>query len=173
MSFILTGVVVGVLSGFLGVGGGVFVVPALTMLFGFGQRQAVGTSMGMLLPPIGILAFLTYWRNGDVDLGAAGLLAAGFTAGAFAGSLLVTGGWVPESVLRQVFAFFLLYMAAAMLFRSDTTAWAAVKTVALMAGYAVAYLAARAVGRRLERPRPSAAEIHRRASAERPLDYDI
>lgn len=172
MGFILVGLLVGALSGFLGVGGGVFVVPMLTMFFGFSQKEAVGTSIGMLLPPIGLFAFLAYWRAGLVDLSAAGLLAGGFVVGALAGSWMVVEGWIPDSVLRRLFAFFLLYVAGMLLFRGESEVWAAAKTMVLMAVYGAAYWAARLAGRRWKRTL-SAPDLFRRQSGDAPEDYDI
>src|SRR5687767_4222831 len=103
------GLAIGVVSGMLGIGGGVFVIPALVILFGFSQKAAVGTSLGMLLPPIGIFAFLAYYRAGHVDLRAALLLAAAFAIGAYVGGRIVIAGFVPENVLRLLFVFFMLY----------------------------------------------------------------
>src|SRR5437763_1572018 len=97
---LLAGLAVRVISGMLGIGGGVLVIPVLVGVFGFAHERAVGTSLGMLLPPIGIFAFLDYYRHGNVDLTAAGLLALGFAAGAFFGSLMVNHGVVPSSALR-------------------------------------------------------------------------
>src|SRR5690348_18362250 len=79
--FVLVGLAVGSIAGMLGIGGGVLVIPALVFLFGFSQKVAVGTSLAMLLPPIGIFALMPYWRDGNVRLGPAMLLAAGFAAG--------------------------------------------------------------------------------------------
>ena len=115
----LTGTMIGTLSGMLGIGGGVMVIPALTILFGFSQKQAVGTSIAMLLPPIGIFAFLSYWRSGAVDLTAAACLAVGFAIGALIGSLIINIGWVPEIVLQRFFAIFMLYVAGNILIKSD------------------------------------------------------
>src|SRR4051794_39256459 len=119
LGMVALGFAIGILGGMLGIGGGVLVIPALMFIFGMTHTMAVGTSLGMLLPPIGIAAFLTYHRAGQVDLTAAGLLAVGFTGGALVGSVLVTKHIIPASILRPLFAFFLLYVAGNMLFRSE------------------------------------------------------
>ena len=147
----LAGMGIGTMSGMLGIGGGIMVIPALTMLFGFSHKQAVGTSVAMLLPPIGIFAFITYWRAGTVDLTAALWLALGFAVGAFIGSWIVSTGWIPEQILQRCFAIFMLYVAGNILFKSDVSAYAAVQTYGLMAIGAGAYLLARMQGRRWER----------------------
>jgi uncharacterized protein len=76
--FIAIGCVAGVISGFLGIGGGIIIVPALMFLAGFSQLTATGTSMAILLPPIGLAAAIQYYRNGNVDLKAAAIIAVTF-----------------------------------------------------------------------------------------------
>ena len=62
LGYIILGIAAGVLSGFLGIGGGVIIIPVLVYMFGLTQHQAQGTSLAALLPPIGLLAFLKYWQ---------------------------------------------------------------------------------------------------------------
>lgn len=172
-AFAVTGCVVGIAGGMLGIGGGVLVIPALTILFHFGHKQAVGTSLGMLLPPIGIFAFLAYQRSGDVNIKASALLAAGFAVGAFLGAWLASTGRIPESALRRGFALFLLYYAGTLLLKSDRQAWGAARGLALAAAGAAALFAFKALGRRLE-PRPSLREIYAEQSrVAPPQDYEI
>lgn len=83
LGFLLTGLFIGGVSGMFGLSGGVLVVPALVYLFGFSQKTAAGTSLGMLLPPIGILAFLQFYRAGYVNVTAAILMIAGFLVGSY------------------------------------------------------------------------------------------
>ncbi len=151
LKLLLVGCCIGVVSGMLGIGGGVLVIPALVLVFGFAQPRAVGTSLAMLLPPIGVFAVLRYWRAGSVDWSAALTLAAGFSLGAFGGALLATRWVISERALRLFFVGFLLYIAGNMLFRGERRVWAAVCTVGLAGAYGVAYVALRAVGRRWER----------------------
>lgn len=99
---ILIGLFAGVLSGLIGLGGGVFIIPALVYLFRMSQHEAQGTSLATLLLPIGLFGFLEYYRNGHVDLRVAALVAVGFTLGVFAG-----GRWaqaLSDVLLRRVFA---------------------------------------------------------------------
>jgi uncharacterized membrane protein YfcA len=116
-ALILTGLVVGVVSGLLGIGGAVMLVPALVFIFKFSQPQAQGTSLGALVPPIGIFAALQYWRNGFLDVRTAALIAVGFVAGAFLGALLVPR--IPEVWLKRVFATLMFYIAAQLAFAGD------------------------------------------------------
>lgn len=71
MKFIVIGLLSGIAAGFFGIGGGVLIVPMLIYWAGFNQHRATGTSLAVLLPPIGIAAVIEYWRNGNVDIRAA------------------------------------------------------------------------------------------------------
>jgi uncharacterized membrane protein YfcA len=131
-SLIVVGLGIGVVGGMLGIGGGVLVIPTLVTLYGFTYPQAVGTSLGMLLPPIGIFAFLAYHRTGNVNLPGAIMLAIGFAVGAYVGSKLVTTGKIPENTLRIIFACFLLYVAGSILFRHEPRVRAVLYTLILL-----------------------------------------
>lgn len=85
---VLIGLTAGMLSGFIGIGGGIIIVPGLIYLLGFTQIQAQGTSLALMLPPIGILAFMHYYKAGNVDLKVAGVVAATFVVGGFFGAKL-------------------------------------------------------------------------------------
>jgi uncharacterized membrane protein YfcA len=89
LGLLLFGVAVGVLSGVLGIGGGVVLVPGLMLLFGFSQPEAQGTSLAVMIPPIGIFAALVYYQNGFVRVPVVALIAVGFLFGALAGAKLV------------------------------------------------------------------------------------
>lgn len=112
--YLLLGLTAGALGGLLGLGGGIVVVPSLVFLFGMTQQQAQGTTLAMLVPPIGILAALTYYRQGLVDVKAAGLLCAGFFVGGFFGAKLATS--ISSQLLEKIFALFLLLVSLKMLF---------------------------------------------------------
>jgi uncharacterized membrane protein YfcA len=86
--FLLIGVVSGVTAGIFGVGGGILIVPALTFLAGFTQESATGTSLAVLLHPVGLLAVMQYYKQGHVDIKAAVLIALGLFAGAWLGALV-------------------------------------------------------------------------------------
>ncbi len=108
------GIVAGILSGLIGIGGGVIIVPALVFLFGMTQHQAQGTTLALLVPPIGILAAWTYYKHGYVDLRAAALICAGFILGSLLGARVATG--FSDDVLQKVFGVALIGIGVKMLF---------------------------------------------------------
>lgn len=111
---LLVGVFIGIISGIVGIGGGVLFIPALVWLFGMDQHKAQGTSIGALLAPVGIFAFLEYYRHGNADLRIALLLAGGFLVGGYFGA--VGAQHIPELWLRRVFAAMLVVIGARMFF---------------------------------------------------------
>ena len=114
MIYVLAGFLTGILGGLFGVGGGEIFIPLLIYGFGFAQHQAQGTSLAILLPPIGLLAALRYYRAGYVDFSVAGLLALGFFFGASIGALVAVK--LHADILRRVFGAFLAIVAAHMMF---------------------------------------------------------
>lgn len=170
---LVVGLGVGAASGMLGIGGGVLVIPALVLLLGFTQQRAVGTSLAMLLPPIGIFAVLRHHRAGNVDWPAAMTMAAAFAIGAYGGATVLSKGWIPERVLRVGFAGFMLYVAANMVFRAERRVWAAAGTVVIAAAWAVTYFTLRTLGRRWERELDLREEYQRRLGEPVAPEYEI
>lgn len=111
---IVIGVVVGAVSGVVGIGGGILFVPALVAFFGMSQLRAQGTSLGALLAPVGILAFYEYYRKGNADLRIALLLALGFVVGGYFGA--IGAQHIPDLWLRRIFAVALILVGARMWF---------------------------------------------------------
>lgn len=111
---ILIGIITGVLSGLIGLGGGIFIVPALVYVFKMPQHEAQGTSLATLLLPIGLFGFWEYYRRGQVDLRIAALLALGFAIGVYAGGRWAQG--MSDLILRRVFAVALFVIATRMWF---------------------------------------------------------
>jgi hypothetical protein len=111
---ILIGLAAGVLSGLVGIGGGIIIVPALVYFLGMEQHAAQGTSLGILLLPAGILAVMNYYRQGYIDVKIVILLFIGFFLGGFLGSKISLS--LSQAVLKKVFAITLLLVAGKMLF---------------------------------------------------------
>ena len=111
---LLIGLLVGMLSGVVGIGGGILFVPALVWLAGMSQHKAQGTSLGALLAPVGIFAFLEYYRKGNADLKVALLLGVGFLIGGYFGA--VGAQHIPDLWLRRIFAVTLIAVGGKMLF---------------------------------------------------------
>jgi uncharacterized protein len=110
---ILIGLSAGMLSGLIGVGGGIIIVPALMFFVGFTQKQAQGTSLGLLLLPIGILAVLNYYNKGLIDIKVVLIMAIGFLLGGFLGSKIALA--ISETALKRIFAIVLFYTGFKML----------------------------------------------------------
>ena len=111
--FLALGAAVGALSGLVGIGGGIVVVPALIYGFGFSQLRAQGTSTALLLPPIGVFAAYAYWKSGYVDVRAAALICAGFLVGGYFGAKIAVA--LPQDAARRVFGAVLLIVSLKML----------------------------------------------------------
>ena len=110
------GLLAGILSGFVGVGGGMIIVPGLIYFLGLTQFQAQGTSLAMMLPPIGILAVMNYWKTGNVNITYAMIIAVTFIVGGFVGSKLALK--LPESKVKLVFGLIMLYASIRMIWAS-------------------------------------------------------
>jgi uncharacterized membrane protein YfcA len=111
---VVVGLLAGVLSGLVGLGGGVIIVPALVFLLGFSQHQAQGTSLGILLLPAGIFAVMGYYKRGYIDIKVVLLLFVGFLVGGLVGSKISLS--VSEVMLKKIFAIALLLIAVKVLF---------------------------------------------------------
>lgn len=118
--YLLLGLFAGVLSGLIGIGGGTIIVPALIYLFGLTQHQAQGTTLALLIPPIGLLAAWTYYKNGYVNITIAIFICFGFFIGGLVGAKVAVG--LSNEILRKVFGFVLLLIALYMIFGKGITA---------------------------------------------------
>jgi hypothetical protein len=106
---LLIGLFAGILSGLVGVGGGLIIVPALIFFLGFNQHQAQGTSLGLLLLPVGVLAVINYYNKGNVDVKVVVIMSIAFIAGGWMGSKLALR--LPQDTVKKIFAIFLFYTA--------------------------------------------------------------
>jgi len=109
----LIGLIAGVLSGTIGIGGGLIVVPALVFLLGMNQHIAQGTSLALLMMPVGILAVFQYYSKGYVNVKYALIIAVFFVAGAYLGSKIAVN--LPEKTLKTVFGVILLIVGVKMI----------------------------------------------------------
>jgi uncharacterized membrane protein YfcA len=112
--FLLLGLVTGIFSGLIGIGGAIIIIPSLVLLFGLTQHTAQGTTLALMVPPIGLLAAWTYYKAGFVDLKIAGLICLGFFVGGFIGAKFATE--IPEELLRKIFGAVLLLASLKMIF---------------------------------------------------------
>lgn len=109
----IIGLASGMLSGLVGVGGGIIIVPALVFFLGFTQHQAQGTSLGLLLLPVGILAVVNYYNKGFIDVKVVGIMAIAFVLGGWLGSKLALS--ISETAVKRILAVILFYTAIKML----------------------------------------------------------
>jgi uncharacterized protein len=111
---ILVGIAAGILGGLVGVGGGIIIVPALVYFIGFSQKTAQGTSLGLIMLPVGILGVLQYYKQGHVDFKVVGILAIGFLLGSYFGSKIALS--LPQETVKKIFAVLMIIIAIKMLF---------------------------------------------------------
>lgn len=111
---IIIGFAAGILSGLFGVGGGLIIVPALVFFIGMSQHEAQGTSLGLMLLPIGILAAWNYFKTGNLDVKAGLVIAGAFVLGGFFGSKLALG--LQEVMLKRIFGAFMMLVAIKLMF---------------------------------------------------------
>lgn len=108
-TYIAIGLVAGVLSGMFGIGGGILIIPALIFFAKFPIKLALGTSLGALLLPVGLLGAYEYYQNGNLNIRASLLIALGLFLGAWAGARLAQA--LPGALLQRMFAVFIMIMA--------------------------------------------------------------
>ena len=114
VTVVLIGIIAGMLSGLVGIGGGLVIVPALVYFLGMSQHSAQGTSLALILLPVGILAVLSYYKQGHIDMKIVGLLAIGFVVGSYFGSKIALG--LPQETIRKIFAVLMILVAVKMIF---------------------------------------------------------
>jgi uncharacterized membrane protein YfcA len=135
--YLAIGITIGCLSGMLGIGGGVLIIPALIWLCGFPLDKASGTSLAILVPPIGLPAAYYYWHHGKVDVWAALWIALAFALGALGGSFVVKHKLLNEMFLRLMFGLVMIYIAIQMILASSSQA---AEAAAGLVGTALAWI---------------------------------
>jgi uncharacterized membrane protein YfcA len=113
VSLLLIGLLAGMLSGLVGVGGGIIMVPMLVMLLGFSQHQAQGTSLAVLVIPVTAVAVFNYYKEGYINWKYAAVIAVFFIIGSYFGSKLAIG--LEQKMLKKVFSIILIIIAGKML----------------------------------------------------------
>lgn len=112
--FILIGIMAGILSGMFGIGGGIIIVPALVFFCGFSQLKAQGTSLAILLLPVGIFAFIQYYKNGEVDIKASAIIIVFLILGSMIGAKIANN--IPVDILRKGFGILMMLISLKFIF---------------------------------------------------------
>jgi hypothetical protein len=112
---LIIGLAAGILSGMVGLGGAVIIIPALVFFLGMSQHMAQGTSLAVMLPPIGLLAAYNYWKVGELNLKYALIIAGAFIIGGYIGSKFALD--MPVNTLRKIFAIVIFFIAINMFFK--------------------------------------------------------
>ena len=112
--YLLLGLITGILSGLLGIGGAIIIVPTLVLLFGLSQHTAQGTTLALMVPPIGLLAAWTYYKQGFVDFKIAAFICLGFFVGGLLGAKFAVH--IPDQILRKIFGVLLMLLSLRMIF---------------------------------------------------------
>lgn len=115
---VIIGLMAGVFGGLFGVGGAIIMIPALVYFLGVDQHTAQGTSVAIMLPPIGLFAAYNYYKAGQVNIWYAAIIAAAFLVGGYFGSKIAL--ILPEQLMKKIFAVFLILIALKMIFSKQT-----------------------------------------------------
>jgi len=115
---IIIGMMAGVFGGMFGVGGAIVMIPAMVYFLGVDQHTAQGTSLAVMLPPIGLFAAYNYYKAGQVDIWYAGIIAVSFMLGGYFGSMIALN--LPENLMKKIFGIFLLLTALKLIFSKQT-----------------------------------------------------
>lgn len=114
LSYIAVGILTGTFAGFLGLGGGMIMIPIFVYFYGLTQHQAQGTSLFVMIPPITLLAAMRYYYSGNVRLQMAVFVALGFIVGGLIGAHFVQ--FIPDTMLKKIFGIVLLLVSVRLIF---------------------------------------------------------
>jgi len=159
--YIGLGLTVGVVSGSVGIGGGVLMLPLLTWMCGMHPQRAAGTTLAVLVVPVVLPAAYDYWLKDQIDLKAALWIALAFAIGGYAGAALRNNALLPEGLLRICLGLIMMYIAVhlVVMWDADAAKAAAGVTASLLAW--LAYLGLRSLGRRALAPAKLQEQIQR------------
>lgn len=115
-TLLVIGLIAGMLSGMVGIGGGIIIVPCLVFFLAMNQKTAQGTSLALLMTPVGILGVINYYKSGHVDIKTAAILAIAFVGGSFLGSKVALG--ISDAAIKKVFGIIMLLVSIKYLFFS-------------------------------------------------------
>lgn len=115
-TLLIIGLIAGMLSGMVGIGGGIIIVPCLVFFLAMNQKTAQGTSLALLMTPVGILGVINYYKSGNVDIKTAAILAIAFVGGSFLGSKVALG--ISDAAIKKVFGIIMLLVSIKYLFFS-------------------------------------------------------
>ncbi len=113
--FLILGLIAGASSGLVGLGGGFILVPALVLIFGFSQHAAQGTTLALMVPPIGLMAAYSYYKAGHVNMYAAIFICIGFFVGGYFGAKLAIN--IPKDILQKIFSITMMAVGIYMFFK--------------------------------------------------------
>ncbi|TSA38241.1 MAG: sulfite exporter TauE/SafE family protein [Porphyromonadaceae bacterium] len=114
LKLLLIGLITGAFGGLLGLGGGLILIPSLVYVMGFSQHEAIGTSLAVMLPPIGLFAAYNFYKAGQINIKYALILAGAFMIGSYFTSKVAIN--IPENAIRKIFSVFLFLIAIKMFF---------------------------------------------------------
>jgi uncharacterized membrane protein YfcA len=138
---VVFGIVVGVFSGVMGLGGGSVMIPVMVLAYGLSQAKAHGTSLAVMIPPVALPAVIEYYRNDNVDLRMAVWMAVGVLLGSFFGAMIANR--INPASLKLVFGFLLIYVAGYTIFKDDNLARTTLLAGALVVVAAAIFFATR------------------------------
>ena len=118
VTLLAIGMIAGAFGGLFGVGGAVIMIPAMVYILGVDQHMAQGTSLAVMLPPVGLFAAYNYYKAGEVNVWYAAIIAVAFLIGGFFGSKVAL--LLPEYLMKKIFAVFLILLALKILFSKQT-----------------------------------------------------
>ncbi len=116
IQLLIVGLVAGIAGGMFGIGGGAIMVPAMVLLLGMDQKFATGTSVAAQILPIGILAALVYYKNGNVSIKNAVIIALGLLIGNLFGALFANQPYISSETMKKLYGLFLLLIGGRYLF---------------------------------------------------------